>query len=440
MGTVGEIGATSFDAYEGIRIVIPGAVAVGVAGAVERTLHAGPAVIGGDTGLTILLALAVGLVLYYLDLPSRSAGYLQRDQPSQELTRRYGRSHARPDGLRPLDVLNRYFLLFDTEMPTTIRNRSLYMGSMYRIAFEALVASTLASSIVMTAAISLPADTTTPRYWRTGCIIALVAHAAALVLAWVVAVNAARKRAERQGPDATVPSPAVPFVRALRVRHMAIYLVGLALLTVGSVDVAVGPIRVSIGETWRVAGAALTVGYSLLRYTAGDPVGIRAPARRPRLRDLLLTYLTGGPRVAAVPRQSRESMNPLAAALLFTAPVMVMWARLLDAHALGVARPAALFGWLTVQLAVFALIASRGHERKQRGAYIAQNGWIDLNPTTCELFFAPNGGPEVLATHRQAVSAPSSGDAAASAAQGPDTPRRKPRKRPEYGPRGPKAT
>lgn len=129
MPGVADVGAGSFEFYEGIRILVPGAAAVALYAAADATLNGDR--LPGATGLAALAAaLLLGLVLHFVDAPSKSLAYtaalpsnLIRDE--WPVTPREGMS-----------VENAYFILVDEEMPNPIRARGLYSGSMYRIGYE----------------------------------------------------------------------------------------------------------------------------------------------------------------------------------------------------------------------------------------------------------------------------------------------------------------
>jgi hypothetical protein len=407
MAAVGDVGATSFDSYEGIRIVIPGALVTGLLVAAERTFAVhGPNPIAKETSLALLVALAAGLLLYFVDLPTKSAGYNQESQPTNYLNATYG-SSADSGGLKPGEILNRYLLLLSTEVPGTIRNRTLYMGSMYRIAFESILVAATVGYAVMVGALVHTGERPTPHYWRAMCWSVLGGFLIAAVIAWVSAVNYARKRAYRdqQGEVNRAKKVRDDARAALRVPHTAIYYAGLVLLVLA--PWCPGTSR------WRIAGGFITLTYWVARYTVGDPprdddAAIANPrpirAFRSAAAQWVRRYTVGTTEQAL--KLAREPMDPIAAGVLFALPLIVWWAQLLTMHRTGVGQPGAMVGWAVVHLALFALITSRGHERKLHGAYQGQQHWLRLNPTICNAFFALDGGPEKLAELRALASPP----------------------------------
>lgn len=132
MTAAADINPGSFFSYEGIRIVVPGTIAVTLYAAVDATYGlrlASPAssVVGG-----VVAALLIGLILRFVDVPAGAAPYKSRDLPHRELTK------WNLDPVEYRTVTNVYFVLLDTAFPGTVRDRSLYVGSLFRIATEGI--------------------------------------------------------------------------------------------------------------------------------------------------------------------------------------------------------------------------------------------------------------------------------------------------------------
>ncbi|MCW2667742.1 MAG: hypothetical protein JWN57_2704 [Frankiales bacterium] len=141
MPGVGDVGAGSFEFYEGIRILIPGATAVGLYAAADATLIGGA--LPSATGLAALAAaLLVGLVLHFVDAPSKSLAY------SAALPSNLIRDEWPVAPRNGMSVENAFFILVDEEMPQPIRARGLYSGSMYRIGYEINVLLATATVLV----------------------------------------------------------------------------------------------------------------------------------------------------------------------------------------------------------------------------------------------------------------------------------------------------
>lgn len=123
-------GATQFEFYEGIRIILPGALTVGLANEVSRTFHLGIHLENNPVG-GIAAAILIGLIFYFIDAPAKAAVYYQ-NLPTEHLK---DLGITAPAGYR---LENLYFVLHDEVIPKSIRARGLYMGSMYRIGLEAI--------------------------------------------------------------------------------------------------------------------------------------------------------------------------------------------------------------------------------------------------------------------------------------------------------------
>lgn len=145
----GEIGASSFEFYEGIRIFIPGAATVGLYTGVVNTFALDAPNPANSFVAAAVAALLVGLLLYFIDYPSRGAAY-RSGLPDQEL-KKWGLP-------RSLNPLNLYFVLMDTDVPGGIRSRALYMGSMYRIGVELAYLLFVTSICVLGIALFLPSS------------------------------------------------------------------------------------------------------------------------------------------------------------------------------------------------------------------------------------------------------------------------------------------
>src|SRR3954468_727036 len=121
---IGNVGSDSFDFYEGIRIVLPGGLLVALFEAVVATTTNAGGVLVSQPALAFAATIGMGLLAYFIDVPSRSAIYL-RDLPSNYFEENYA-PHLK-------DWLNAFFVVSDETMPPGIRARALYMGSMFRI-------------------------------------------------------------------------------------------------------------------------------------------------------------------------------------------------------------------------------------------------------------------------------------------------------------------
>src|SRR5687767_3728561 len=99
------LGSPSFFAYEGLRLVVPGAVGYAVVRAATSTLNASDSLEEGLSAVptAIAITLGLGLLLYFMDLPAITPFY--RRQPGAEFVRELGEA----SGLSGYQALNRYF-------------------------------------------------------------------------------------------------------------------------------------------------------------------------------------------------------------------------------------------------------------------------------------------------------------------------------------------
>lgn len=137
-----EVSSGSFDSYEGIRIILPGAIVSAVGFLVLATVTPRPTgTLSDNAVLWIITSLAIGLSLYYLDFPAKSAAFSEL-QPTDYLEERY-------KNFKKGEVLTLYLLILNMSMPANTRNRALYMGSMYRIGYELILSLAFGSGIVL---------------------------------------------------------------------------------------------------------------------------------------------------------------------------------------------------------------------------------------------------------------------------------------------------
>ena len=119
-----DVGSQSFEFYEGIRIIIPGALIVGLVDALQWTLDPKHG-LSIDTATAVVAAIAFGLLAYFVDLPRQSA-FFNRDLPS-DLMRKYYDEHlanTESDDVQ-VDHRNAFFVIADELMPAPIRARGL---------------------------------------------------------------------------------------------------------------------------------------------------------------------------------------------------------------------------------------------------------------------------------------------------------------------------
>lgn len=135
------VDAASFEFYEGIRIVIPGALAGGLLAGIGRTFDLPFLSLTEGPLVAVVGSLLLGMFLYFLDFPKKAAIF-NTLQPTDHII--YNWCADKP---KRMTTINAYFLILDTRAPAAVRARALYMGSMFRIGYESIY-MLLAASIV----------------------------------------------------------------------------------------------------------------------------------------------------------------------------------------------------------------------------------------------------------------------------------------------------
>lgn len=138
-----SVGTSSFFGFEGLRIIVPGILGLGLAQAVLDTVAPALYETSGlrETSTAVAFSLALGIFLYFVDLPSRSPVAAQAD-PSrtfQEIINYEG---------KPYLTKNHYYIAFDTVLPVALRERSSYFTAIFRIGFEAILLTSTAALVV----------------------------------------------------------------------------------------------------------------------------------------------------------------------------------------------------------------------------------------------------------------------------------------------------
>ena len=336
------VDAGSFDFYEGIRIFVPGALALALAEGVNRTFGLFDSSLVDNAVAGIVGALILGLVFYFVDAPAKAAVYFPL-LPTDTL-RAWNR--------RPLSggVLNTYFVMLDEDVPASIRSRTLYMGSMFRIGFEAVYLFLVTGCIVMTS----PAWTKWHGELRYDGVSAWVyAMAAGAVGVWLFAVM-------RHGRENAQPPRAsdVPTING------------------NGVDAAI------------VVGATVLLVLYLL---AGDRLSAYVLLVLPFVTGLTWAtrYFRGYP-----PEDGQRKRRPIAAphALLLAGAtyILCLVCSSLTAKHFPSTPDGSSLAWSLCGLVGLLLICARGHERRLRGAYSTQNTWMDLSKKKLlEKYFEP---------------------------------------------------
>jgi hypothetical protein len=326
----------SFDFYEGIRIVLPGGLAAVLTEAVLRTFETPEKLTVSSSLVTALsFGLGAGLLLYFVDVPTKSTAY-RVNQPSDVL-----RGWVEKDDERRL--VQFYFMLFDTEVPPEIRARALYMGSIFRIGFEAILLLALFPFGVWSAS----------GFFREQQIRThgpLVGVSCCMLILVLVCRGFATVLRESKG-------------------HV----------TVHSVGRLKNIIRQDLG---RVRAWVFNLGVVVL------VVGIPGFAYRLWVPDWLLVGAAG---LLALVWLSIHWISPFrktpggrgpdafTSLLLFAVPTMALIVLSYLRGFPGIVNPEAVYGWVAAPITAAILIAVRGHERRLGGAYASQRTWLETN-------------------------------------------------------------
>jgi len=323
----------SFDFYEGIRIVIPGGLAVALLEGILASFGspAGPA-IAANLIVVIALTVGVGLLLYYIDMPTKSAAY-RVNQPTSLI------KTWLPD-LKTREITQAYLVLLDTQVPPAIAARALYMGSIFRIGFEAILLLGVAQAGLWAATQFRPDAPVA----SGGPAVAASLVTLAILLA-ARAYTSARREEER------------------RVRRV------------------VGRVRRDIGF-WR--GFVLSILMGLLLWTYASTLlklgsNLPAESRSVIAGGVLFVWvsLLWGPTPFRRPAGGRP-MDPFTSLLLFSVGSSVLLSESYRDGFSGL-QDSTPYAWLAAPIVVAVLIAARGHERRLGGAYGSQRKWLELN-------------------------------------------------------------
>lgn len=337
MATLSEVGPGSFDAYEGIRIVIPGLLTYGIASVAFRTVAPSEKATLLENPLTgIVAALAIGLLLYYLDVPARAASY-SANQPTDYLKEQY------PD-IQPGELLTAYLLLLNTRMPSNTRNRALYMGSMYRIGVEMVLTLAIASSVVFGASILTYGPNREPVSEH-----ATRFSAVALIVVFVIAVWGSAA----YGPF-KLRQRAKAFIYSFWTWSMVMYCIGVTLIAVPVLLTRYDKLPVLQNHYVAVIGLAIATTYWVWRYIRGDSLRKSVSSDRKPLDSPFAGFILLLPLVLILCLYVPQDRNVLPNA-------------------------AYLVGWTSAAGLAVALIVIRGHERKLHGVYRGQTRWLQDN-------------------------------------------------------------
>ncbi|WP_205698908.1 hypothetical protein [Conexibacter sp. SYSU D00693] len=329
-----NINASGFEFYEGIRIAIPGAQVLGLYVVVTETFALDVPRPFDDALAGLVLTLAAGLFLYFVDVPARSQIY-NAALPHRVLEKWTAKP---PNGV---STSNYYFVLLDSFMPAGIRSRTLYSGSIFKLGFEAIALSGLTAAAVIGVAIATDSPAAARETDRTVLWLALGLHIAAGALG----VREGWTLSKKEG-------------RADRTRDLAkrfrqqVGVVGAIVLALAVVAILHHTV---VEDHWWSAAVAI-----------GGPSGL-----------WLARYVSGYRPDSA--KSARRNVDPPAAALLLCAAlssaVLLAACSLPDTSVLGTG---AALGWSGIGLFAQVLLARRGHEKKLWAAYHTQRAWMEL--------------------------------------------------------------
>lgn len=418
------IDAASFEFYEGIRILIPGALTVGLAEGAARTLHADHSGLQLGTFNSFVAALLIGLVFYFVDAPAKAAVFVPL-RPTDTL---FSWRDARPR--KGATTVNTYFVMLDEYIPGPIRARALYMGSMYRVGFEAIYLLILASTAILTIGVwsteTLVLDATDhpQEVWVAGAVMVAI-------WGYSLYLDGAERNKEKKATD----------IRSMHFwpRDLILILVILALNILIYVFhdrfaswVLIVPIAVLVAlwatrhfrgyaepdesATATTRAPATTPAHDpqptvrvadRVRPQAAVPAkldaevqaeaGEEGPAEsaRPSAGDAPQTNDTPGTSDGPSKKASKKSKRrPIAAThaclLLLAVQLSVLTVvAALPWSSVGLSRDE-LRVWLFCAIAAMVMVCARGHEKRLRGAYATQNTWLTLHKeAVVERYFTP---------------------------------------------------
>ncbi len=336
---LGDLTGQSFDLYEGIRIIIPGATAVGIGQGISSTISTGDTLlVDSPLGVAFLVVVA-GFLLRLVDLPSTSAVY-RTGQPEDLIASWASESNRAKRGNPPSTrVLRRHvFYLMDVELPPNIRSRSLYQGSIFRIGFEAILMSALSSIGVWLFVVSEGGDE--PTDTSNGVPLGLVA-----LCALVVGRAFASVRRMKQGRGSTLAA-------CVAVANEAVKALGV-LLTIGF-------------------ATTVAIAWNAPRFGAHEEEVVIASVVIQTLCWVLL-FVRGRRRNGQL-----HFLDPLTSLLLFSFPAAtaLYYAKFRTDMSIPQSDESL---WLGVMILAPILIAARGHERVLRGSYYEVRHWMQLN-------------------------------------------------------------
>jgi hypothetical protein len=368
-----KLDAGSFEFYEGIRILIPGAALVAVYAAVVATFRLTAPTVGQNALADIAAAIVGGLLIYFIDAPAKAASFTV-DLPDRQLDELKIR---RPPGV---SRLNLYFVALDEIVPGPIRARALYMGVMYRIGFELIYLAFLSSAAVfaiVVLGVSSPARDSHQTYVVFAAGIGLLIS----LIPWCVyaAYQRALRRLRRHA--STEPKGGEPAGPERRAAAKAVWTelrdgippLDRLLLIGAAVCIAAFCVCQAHAPVLYAIAAGLSGSLWVIRYFRGTRK-ISPAGRWLRLERLTSYFKAEGPAKSRAPlKQSAAATYYCLAALM---PCIAEMTVRVDRSPLS---PGVAAAWLAVSVIGGALVVARGHERRLDGSYATQRAWFMLN-------------------------------------------------------------
>ncbi|MCL8251366.1 hypothetical protein AERO_08215 [Aeromicrobium fastidiosum] len=354
--------ATSFDFYEGIRILVPGATALAVGEGLARTLSDSGDGLSVGSVVSFFLALLIGLLFYFVDAPAKAAIFSPL-QPTDVLM-------SWPVKPTPgTKTINSYFVMLDTVIPASIRARALYMGSMYRIGFEMIYILALPSICLVSGALLIEDHVRLDRsnFGQNEMGILLF-----VVLVWFVAV----RRDTRPG--------AMRPMSELDVTSKKFSLSDLGVMIAGVVSLSVMATSVDRLPGWALAvPTAVVTTLWAFRYYKGYRRQWSRSERWAVIRHPIKNRVFWTSEDTSKSKKRRKDRHPIAGC---QAVLLLGVANLFAVASVGFRPPSAigvseseLRLWYLAMAVAIALVCARGHEKRLRGAYMTQNTWLTLN-------------------------------------------------------------
>lgn len=343
----GNVGSDSFEFYEGIRIVIPGALLAALGKLIVWTFDPTES-LSTDLGTVLVAAIGLGLVAYFVDLPRQSAFY-NKGLPSA----RFEELFATACEEREINPRNAFFVMSDEVVPSTIRARGLYSGSMFRIGFEAILFIGSMQVVPWLVALGGAGHGVGKSHEYLWWLLAIVA----LPILWPAAVDINTRYRGSEVRAMAVPKRLFRTLRAAAAPvKQDLSRTDVAIVAIASVLVSVGLLSSPKDQAGRIL---LEIGFSSLTLL------------------WLGRFLWGGGRLVRAERRPFDRITILVLFLLASIPPPLV-ARFRGAHTF-LDSPERVGFWLAAAALTSLLIASRGHEKRLLGGYSSQRAWFEIN-------------------------------------------------------------